>query len=259
MDPSFPGFGATRAFTVWAASALPLRHVDCDTLGPMDISQDAVELIIAWEVAGGDYPAARRQYEARYHRPSWPGNEASGLTIGIGYDLRHQGAHFEGDWKARLRALPARNAYERLAAWINRGGSTAAERNTSDISIPWEDAISVYRVRTLPRYIQMTREAFPGVDTMHPHVFGALTSLIYNCGPGTKNKPAKQRAYAAIREAVDRQDVPGVAAGIREVKKHHAGHPLERGLNRRRESEANLVMRAAYEAGAIAQPNVSVG
>lgn len=224
----------------------------------MDISQDAVELIIAWEVGGGDYASARRQYEATYHRPHWPGNADSGLTIGFGYDLRYQGAHFDADWRARLNALPARNAYERLAGWIGRGGSSSAARATSDISIPWEDAMAVYRVRTLPRYIQMARDAFPGADTMHPHVLGALTSLVYNCGTGTKDKPAKKRAYDAIRAATREQDVRGVAAGIREVKKHHAGHRLERGLNRRRESEANLVMRAAFEAGAVPQPGVSV-
>src|SRR5262245_10339304 len=42
--------------------------------------------------------SSRAAYKANYHRPVWPGGE-SGVTIGIGYDLRMQRApRFEADW-----------------------------------------------------------------------------------------------------------------------------------------------------------------
>jgi len=227
----------------------------------MEISQDAIDLIIAWEVGGGDRAAARPQYDRTYTRPHWPGNEASGLTIGIGYDLRFARNTFEGDWRNRLAALPARNAYERLAAYIGVGGSRAAETATRDISIPWDDAIAVFRIRRLPSYIEDARTAFPGIAAMGPHAWGGVTSLVYNCGTGTRNKPLKEKAYASIRTAAAAGDVRGVADGIREMKAYHnvATPNVARGLNRRRDAEAELVMKTwILEAGEIAQPNRSV-
>ena len=227
----------------------------------MEISQDAIDLIIAWEVGGGDREQARPQYDRLYTRPHWPGNEASGLTIGIGYDLRFARNNFEGDWRTRLDALPAPNAYERLRGYLGVGGSRAAETATRDIRIPWDDAIAVYRTRRLPSYIEDARGAFPGVDTLSPHVWGALTSLVYNCGTGTRNKPLKEAAYSAIRAAVAAKNIRGVADGLRQMKAYHnvATPNVARGLNRRRDDEAALAMKGwTLEAGEIAQPNHSV-
>lgn len=225
----------------------------------MEISERAIDLIIAWEVGGGDRAAARPAYERTYHRPHWPGNADSGLTIGIGYDLRFAADVFEGDWRARLNALGSpRDAYQRLLAYVGLRGSRAAARATSDISIPWDDAISVYRVRRLPAYIEMARGAFPGVDQMSPDVFGALTSLVYNCGTGTRNRPLKKAAYDAIRAGVAARDRAAIAEGLRMMKPYHDRTPsVANGLKRRREDEARLVEQI-LETGAIPQPGMSV-
>ena len=63
----------------------------------------------------------------------------------------------------RLVQGAGENAYKRLAGYIGRGGSRAAVRATSDISIPWEDAMAVFRIRRLPHFIDETKIAFPGV------------------------------------------------------------------------------------------------
>jgi hypothetical protein len=214
----------------------------------MEISQESIDLIIAWEVGGGDRNLARAQYDQTYSRPQWPGNGGSGLTIGIGYDLRYAKSWFEGDWKTKLEALasPA-DAYRRLAGYLGKPGSREAVRRTRDIVIPWEDAISVFRIRRLPHFIDETRRAFPGVDALHRDVFGALTSVIYNCGGGTQgaSRALKAAAYAAIRAAVAAGDVPAIAAGIRDLKAFHARSPrVAKGLSRRREDEAQLVERS---------------
>lgn len=220
----------------------------------MEISQESIELIIAWEVAGGEATRSRSEYERKYHRPSWPGNSASGLTIGIGYDLRFARKWFEGDWKTRLERLPKpKDAYTRLSQYLGRGGTRAAVRATSDISIPWEDAIAVFRVRRLPAYIDETKLAFPGVDALAPDVRGALVSLIYNCGRGT-GKPyqrLKRQAYEQIRAAVTARDIAGIAAGIRAMNPYHERDPsVAKGLKRRREAEAQLVERSTQRSAA---------
>lgn len=226
----------------------------------MDISERAVDLIVAWEVSGGDVSAIRTGYNNNCRHPHWPGNAASGLTIGIGYDLRFAARNFESDWRARLNALPSpRDAYTRLLAYVGRGGSSAAQRATRDISIPWEDALSVYRVRRLPAYIEEARGAFPGVEAMGPDVFGAITSLVYNCGTGTRDKPLKKAAYDVIRAGVANNDRAEVARGLRLMKLYHNLQPRVRdGLNRRREAEARLVEQV-QETGAVARQGVSVG
>jgi hypothetical protein len=220
----------------------------------VQISQESIEFIISWEVAGGDATRSRPEYERKYNHPTWPGNSASGLTIGIGYDLRFARKWFEADWKTRLERLPApKDAYNRLAGYVGRGGTRAAERATRDISIPWEDAIAVFTVRRLPHYLEETELAFPGVEGMTLGVRGALVSVVYNCGSGT-SRPSqllKRQAYESIRAAVRERNALGVAAGIRALKAYHDRDPsVAKGLDRRREAEARLVERAPQEAAA---------
>lgn len=220
----------------------------------MEINQESIEFIISWEVAGGDPARSRSEYERQFTHPHWPGNSASGLTIGIGYDLRFARKWFEGDWKTRLERLPTpSDAYTRLAAYIGLGGSRAATRATRDIAIPWEDALAVFRVRRLPHYVEETRLAFPGIDAMSPEVQGALTSLIYNCGRGT-GKPyqrLKREAFAAIAAAVAHGNAAGVAAGLRAMKRYHDRDPsVAAGLKRRREAEAQMIERALRQSAA---------
>lgn len=187
----------------------------------MEISQQSIELIVAWEVGDGDRYLARASYEERFARPHWPGTEATGLTIGIGYDLRHTKRWFLGDWKSRLEAHPASaGAYRRLAGYLGKTGSREAVRRTSDIVIPWEDAVAVFRIRRLPLFIEEAKRSFPGVSTMGPDVWGALTSVLLHRHVGTDghSRPKKESIYAAIKDAVAARDAAAVAARIRDLK-----------------------------------------
>lgn len=214
----------------------------------MEISEDSIDRIIAWEVGGGDRNLARAQYDETYTRPHWPGNGGSGLTIGIGYDLRYAKSWFEGDWKTRLEALAEpKDAYQRLKSHVGKAGSREAVKNTKDIVIPWEDAIAVFRVRRLPHFIEETRRLFPGVDGLHPDVFGALTSFVYNCGihVSGESRALKAASFDSIRAGVAAADLHAIAAGIRQMNAYHARSPkTAKGLARRREDEARLVERA---------------
>jgi hypothetical protein len=211
----------------------------------MEISQASIDLMIAWEVGGGDRDLARSQYDDRYTHPHWPGNAGSGLTIGIGYDLKYARSWFESDWKSRLEAIgDPKDTYARLLAHVGRGGSLEAVRQTRQISIPWADAMAVFKLRRLPDFIEETKRVFPGVESLDAHVWGALTSVIFNCGSGTsgETRALKRKAYEAIRDAVATRSVADVAAGIRALKDFHDKSPkVAGGLKKRREDEAVLV------------------
>src|SRR5437868_9631658 len=98
------------------------------------ISQKAVQLIL--NVEGLDQP------------DEWPGG-ASGITIGIGYDLGYTTVdRFESDWGD---VLPA-SQIQRLKEVVGLHGLSAKVRadEFSDIKIKPEDAKKVFAERTIP-------------------------------------------------------------------------------------------------------------
>ena len=204
--------------------------------------KNASDLILSWELGGGNLDAAQTAYDKKSKHPHWPGNSASGLTIGVGYDLNQQSAaQFEADWKDKLDP----DTYERLKGYLGKSGSAAAVADTADIEIPWETAQDVYNSRVLPRYEASAAKVFPGYDKMPADTQAALTSVVYNYGTGY-GKPGqelKKEAYESIQTAVANGDSQGVADGIRQLKDYNnAKNPkVANGLNARREDEATFV------------------
>src|SRR3546814_9187622 len=91
----------------------------------------------------------RRYYERHVTMPHFPG-EASGVTIGVGYDLRFQeAADFEADWAGIL--TPAQLAS--LRPHLGKKGSRAACDTLTDLRIPFSAAWQVFVKRALPRAI----------------------------------------------------------------------------------------------------------
>ena len=141
----------------------------------ISISDAAYNLILKYEVGGGS-----SYYTKCLQSPTYPGG-ASGVTIGIGYDLGYNTINqFESDWKHVI--LP--DVYTRLAVHIGKKSerAKAAIPNVKDIKIPWTSAEIVFKDNTLPRFIKETIKAFPGAEKLHPDAFGALVSLVFNRG-----------------------------------------------------------------------------
>ena len=92
-----------------------------------DIPTRAVSFIAREEVG------SRGFYDAQCARPTWPGG-ASGVTIGVGYDLGYQ-AGFAADWSDLL--TPADMA--RLKPWLGLKGQAAKDgpAQLTAITIPW--------------------------------------------------------------------------------------------------------------------------
>ena len=144
-----------------------------------DIPTRAVAFIAREEVGGRGF------YDAQCIRPTWPGG-ASGVTIGVGYDLGYQ-AGFAADWFDLL--TPAQIA--RLTPWLGLKGQAAkaGPARLMDITIPWHAAWMAYIRRTLPQEIAHTRATFAGPVRMPPLCFGVLVSLVYNRGTAMADPP----------------------------------------------------------------------
>lgn len=193
----------------------------------------AVDLIIACEVTD------QRTYERLYSHPTWP-REASGVTIGIGWDCAHNDrAALDREWSA----LPDADR-DALAAVLGLSGSKAraALPAVKHVVVPWGTAVQSFEAHTLPRYVALTLDAFPGAGQLPPECFGALVSLVFNRGTsmGTRGKPSweSRREMRAVRDLIATGDLAAVPAQIRAMKRLW---PVGMdGLPKRRDDEAAL-------------------
>src|SRR4051794_29685013 len=143
----------------------------------MEISTKAIQLILNAE--GIDQPS------------NWPGG-ASGITIGIGYDLGYTTMdRFESDWGD---VLPAPQM-QRLKEAVGLRGLSAkvVAHEFSDIKISPEEAKNVFTERTLPIEQAKAQIAFPGFDKLPADAQGALISLVYNRGTSMFDKPGEDK------------------------------------------------------------------
>lgn len=85
----------------------------------------------------------------------------------------------------------------------------------------------------LQKYEAQIRPCIPKIDSFPPHRIAALTSFIYNLGPGAACGPVGRYLNAG-----------NVAAGCRSMLAYnHAGGKVLAGLTRRREAEYQLCIR----------------
>ena len=179
---------------------------------------------------------SRGFYDARCARPTWPGG-ASGVTIGVGYDLGYQ-AGFDADWGDLLTP-------EQLAAlrpWLGRKSQLAAVAppQLAAITIPWHAAWTAFIRRTLPQEIAATRAAFQAAEPLPPLCLGVLVSLVYNRGTAmadTADHPGSRKEMREIRDAVAAGHLKDVPPAVRAMKRLW---PEGNGLRDRREREARL-------------------
>lgn len=218
-----------------------LNLVDRDPWGPtiqagnLRISREGYNLILRFEVGGG-----QAYYEKLLRRPTWPGGE-SGVTIGVGYDLGYNSKQaILADWHG---LLPAGDLSAlATAAGVKGSAAKARAKSLSHIIVPWKAAETVFNEQTLRRFGYETVEAFPGATNCHPHVQGALLSLVFNRGPAVtgKNRQDMMDIRRILADGVQNGDYKAIATQLREMKAIWKGRGLD-GLLTRREAEAKLV------------------
>lgn len=200
------------------------------------ISPDAHQLVLDFEIGG------QAGYERQYKRPCWP-KGASGITIGIGYDLGYyKPPEVDEAWKPRLREADL----ARLARTIGLKGLAAGDKLSSvkDIVVPWEGAEGVYKITTVPSFAKQTIGAFPGCEKLHPHCFGALFSLVYNRGAALEGD--RRREMKNIRQHVQTGRIEQIPNEFRAMKRIWQGAGMA-GLLRRRDEEAKLFEKGLVE------------
>lgn len=206
-----------------------------------NLSREAIDLIIQFEVGGG-----RKYYDRFLAHPSWPGG-ASGVTIGIGYDLGYNRT-FKEDWQDLLDP----DDFARLSRTLRLTGQRAASAvsGVRDIIVPWEMAVKVFNECTLPEYIQQTLRAFPKSQFLPPNAFGALVSLVFNRGPLVDNSD-RRREMRRIKEIlamggddiVDSEDIEEIANQVRSMSRLWPDNTKsDNDLHDRRHAEADLIL-----------------
>jgi GH24 family phage-related lysozyme (muramidase) len=186
---------------------------------------EAVTFIVNEEVGG------RKYYDRHVAMPHFPG-EASGVTIGVGYDLRFQEpTDFEADWAGIL--TPAQIAS--LRPHLGRKGSKAACDALADLSIPFPAAWRVFVKRALPRAVEQTARCYGSLDALPPLCRGALVSLVYNRGADLTGET--RREMSAIKQHIVAGRLDRVAAEFESMKRLW---PNSQGLCKRRDKEAEM-------------------
>jgi GH24 family phage-related lysozyme (muramidase) len=192
----------------------------------MSFSSKALQLILDFE--GLNQPGR------------WPGG-ASGVTIGIGYDLGYVTMdQYESDWGDRLARATLLQLREAVGLRAIRARNKAPSYAGIRISRPGSERVFVER--TLPLTVLRTAQAFQDFDALPLDAQGALVSLVYNRGSSmVDDSPEdRRREMRAIRRAVASSDLAEIARQLRLMKRLWVGKGLD-GLLRRRDAEADLV------------------
>ena len=203
------------------------------------LTPEGEELITRHEVGG------KAAYVRKYQTPVCPtcDSTASGVTIGIGYDLRHNTKDtIRSDWRKHPQ-LP------RLLEAQGLGGqrAIAMARSMRDVITPWPEALENYRTVGVLPYKNRARRAFgPDFDRLSKWAQDALTSLVYNRGPSMVGPARVEMRF--IRDVClplwKTAELANqcIARKLREMVRIWVGSKIAAGMHRRRNDEANLAL-----------------
>ncbi len=218
-----------------------------------EISQAAIDLIVTEEVS------SKQTYIARYQRPEWPGG-ASGVTIGIGYDMGYSTkTQIAADWGALV--APAMLEVMESCAGINHGAARDLLGHVrGSILIPWDAAMDVFENRDVPKWTNICRSHLPNFDDLSPDCKGALVSLAYNRGPSFDLPDDRYREMRAIKQHMGDKNFSAIAWA--DPQGNLRGDfvnmvrlwPGVAGLQRRRHHEAALFVRGLAPGAATPAP-----
>ena len=198
----------------------------------MLISRASEDLIIAQEVGG------KAQYVKTYHRPEWPGG-ASGVTIGIGYDLGMASqAQLRSDWGGHVSA----QMLAVMAACAGFSGEAARKllpQVRNKIDIPWDVAIKVFEEVSIPQWYNKVKRALPNFELLPPDCKGVLVSLSYNRGLSYSSAGDRYREMRNIKQWMTSKQFDKIPAELDSMARLWVGTSV-RGVATRRHIEARL-------------------
>lgn len=138
------------------------------------LDTDGIAFIAREETGGLAY------YDAITQWPHYPGL-SSGITIGVGYDLRF---NTESDFRKLWGSCLSADTVNELSNDIGKAGTKAraAELKKKGIIIPFKAAWQAFIRKTLPRFYNETRAIYPSLDTLPLPCRSALVSIVFNRG-----------------------------------------------------------------------------
>lgn len=184
-------------------------------------------------------------YNAFTRWPHFPG-ESSGVTIGVGYDLRY---NTQDDLLASWSVYLSEVALAELAKDIGKRGTKTRVKQLKQlgIEIPFKAAWSVFVARTLPRFYNETLSIYPTLDNLPGLCRAVLVSIVYNRGTLLQgDRRIEMRAIQLILDRANqselaRFEVKSILAEVEDqiVSMKRLWNPGS-GVFKRRQSEANL-------------------
>jgi hypothetical protein len=198
-----------------------------------ELTTPGVTFIGRQEVSG---PA---EYRRKYSHPIWP-TRRSGITIGIGYDLKAVTARQLKDWDDSL----AVDAVERLALVVGVTGTQKRLDSVQDVVIPLPAAIMVFLKRMIPEHVTRTRAIYPTLTSLSAPRPTSLISLVFNRGNDLEGD--RHREMKRIRDLLVAEDPDPVADEL-DAMTRLWDPATEGGVIARRRREA-ILWRSGFEA-----------
>jgi peptidoglycan hydrolase-like protein with peptidoglycan-binding domain len=203
------------------------------------LATEGVAMIAREETGGLAY------YEQVTRWPHFPGVQ-SGITIGVGYDLRWNS---EEDFRTLWGPVLEPAAVEELSLDIGRRGSRRRARELRDmgVEVPFAAAWQAFVAHTLPRFTDDTAGIYPSLTRLPDLCRSVLVSLVFN--RGTSLRGATRAEMRHIRDVLVRADDDSLHKLQRKMILLEVEDQIlamrrlwspESGLIRRRQTEANL-------------------
>lgn len=197
----------------------------------ISLSKKSLNKIIGYEVG------SEKLYTKKYTNPVWPGG-ASGVTIGIGYDLGY--ATKEGvikDWTGMV----SNSDLILICSVVGLKGIAAKNvlSKVKSVTVSYHDAETVFLNEDVYKYSKIMLTSFPGVQNLLADCQGAILSLVFNRG-GLVDNSDRRKEMKAIKSLILSKDYKAIAAQFRSMKRLWS-EKTARGLIIRREDEAVLV------------------
>ncbi len=195
---------------------------------------------IALEETGG-----LRYYNQVTRWPHYPG-VASGVTIGVGYDLRFNS---ETDFRALWGPHLPNAVIDELSKDIGKKGTQkrVIALKKMGIEVPFSAAWPVFVQKTLPIFYNKTESIYPSLSRLPDLCRSVLVSLVFNRGSSLKGptrsemRAIKDILVEADSGAINKPKKKMILSDVEdELVSMKRLWGLQSGLAKRRQSEANL-------------------
>ena len=211
-----------------------------------DLATNGVAFLALEETGGLGY------YDKVTKWPHYPG-VASGVTIGVGYDLRFNSKeNFYDLWGDHLPA----QFMDELAKDIGKKGTKKRikELKQMQIEVPFKAAWPVFIEKTLPRFYDNTKAIYPSLENLPELCRSVLVSIVFNRGNSLKGpKRSEMRAIrdilkSAVSLEINKPKKKMILSDVEdEIVSMKRLWGLDSGLAKRRQSEANLWRKGLQE------------